>query len=168
VIQFSAGRVERIEDVKARRKFPVLARRTVAVLLLVAAPGAARAAQSAAETVLELDARRVRAMVAGDVAALDRIFDADLVYTHTSGRVDGKEDLIGKIRSGALKYVSMACRDTRARVAGAAVIVTGKADLEVAAEGKGLAFSMVFTAFYIEKDGRWQMTAYQSTRLPAP
>jgi len=139
---------------------------TVAVALLVAARSLATAEKSAAETVRALDAERTRAMVAGDVAALDRIFATDALYTHSTGIAESKSEFIGKIQSGDRKYRSMACRDVRVRVAGGAAIVTGNVDGEVEVGGKSVSLSLVFTAVYLQKAGRWELASYQSTKLP--
>jgi ketosteroid isomerase-like protein len=136
------------------------------VALLAAAQGLARPGASATDTVLALDAERARAMVAGDVAALDRIFAADAVYTHSNGRSEGKAEFIDAIRSGARRYKSMASRDMAAREDGGAVILTGKASGEVEVGAKAIGLSLVFTAVYVQRSGRWQLAAYQSTVLP--
>jgi len=154
------------DPVFAMRRLRIAGR--VAVALLLAAPCAARAGQSASATVLALDAERTSAMVAGDVAALDRIFAADAVYTHSTGRSETKAEFIDSIRSGARRYRRMACRDMRAREAGGAVILTGKADGEVETGGRTIPLSLVFTAIYVEKSGRWELAAYESTNFPEP
>jgi hypothetical protein len=138
----------------------------VLAALLAAARGAAAAENGAAAAVLALDGERTRAMVAGNVAALDRIFAADAVYTHSTGRAESKAEFIESIRSGARKYKSMACRNLRARVAGGAVILTGNAEGVVETGGRDIVLSLVFTSVYVEKAGRWELAAYESTNLP--
>jgi hypothetical protein len=135
--------------------------------LCVAARGTAGGGK-APDTVLALDAERSRAMVAGDVAALDRILADDLVYTHSTGISESKGEFIEKIRSGARKYRKMASSDVRARGEGGAVILNGRVDGEVEAGGMRIFLSLAFTAVYVERGGRWQMAAYESTKLPEP
>lgn len=135
-------------------------------LLLAAAQAIAKPEKSAADAVLALDAERARAMVTGDVAALDRIFAADAIYTHSTGRSESKSEFIDAIRSGARRYKRMASRDMVARENGGVVMLTGKADGEVEVAGKSIPLSLVFTAVYAEKAGRWELAAYQSTVLP--
>jgi ketosteroid isomerase-like protein len=155
--------LEKVQN--GRRDFVERVLSAIVLVFLVAARGAA-AEKSAEATVLALDAERTRAMVAGDVAALDRIFAADAVYTHSTGRAESKTEFIESIRSGARKYKSMACRDVRARVAGGAVILTGNAEGVVEAGGRDIPLSLVFTSVYVEKAARWELAAYESTNLP--
>ena len=53
-----------------------------------------------AEKIIELDRQRMAAMAEKDVAKLDRIIADDLIYTHSSARVDTKKTLIGAMELG--------------------------------------------------------------------
>ena len=114
----------------------------------------------------EVDASRFRAMIAADAAALDRVLADDLVYTHTTGRVDTKQAFIDSLTSGNISYEAISTRDTVARVYGDVAVITGSADFEVSAGSQQLAFPIRFTEVYEWSDGRWQLVAWQSTRLP--
>ena len=122
----------------------------------------------AEEAVLALEAERGRAMVAGDLAGLDRIFADDAIYTHSNGRSETKREFIDAIRSGGRKYVRMAGRDLHVRRAGDALVVTGQADGEVVAGGATIRLALVYTAVYARSGGRWRLVAYESTKRPEP
>lgn len=119
-----------------------------------------------AEKIIELDRKRMRAMAEKDVATLRAVLADDLVYTHSSARRDTKESLIGAMESGATVYTNVEPYDVRAQDLGYAVVLTGAARIEVTSGGKPNAFSVRFTDVYANRDGRWQMVAWQSTRLP--
>ena len=140
----------------------------LAAIVLVARAAPAVDATAAARTVLALESERARAMVAGDLEALDRIFAADAIYTHSNGRAEGKREFIDAMRSGNRKYLAMTCRDLHARLAGDAVVVTGEADGEVVAGGTTVPLALVYTAVYAESGGAWRLVAYQSTKRPEP
>ena len=141
-----------------------------AVAALLFAAGAASAVTSpagdAAETVLALEAERVRAMTSGDLAALERIFADDSIYTHSTGVSETTGKFIGQIRSGARKYGVLTLRDLKARPVGNAMVVTGQMHGSVVADGKTIPLALVYTAVYAERGGRWRLAAYESTRLP--
>ena len=59
-----------------------------------------------------------------DVAALERIYDDSLIYTHSNGGVDNKSAYIGNIKSGVTKYQSMKREDIKVSVYGDAALVT--------------------------------------------
>jgi hypothetical protein len=146
-----------------RRRFAAAAVLLVAVRAAAGAPGPGA---KPAEAVLALEAERARAMTAGDLAALERIFAADAAYTHSTGVTETRAEFIGQIRAGARRYGALTLRDLKAQPAGTAIVVTGKMDGSVVAEGKTIPLALIYTAVYVEREGQWQLFAYESTRLP--
>ena len=53
------------------------------------------------QKVIELDKQRMDAMAKKDLAALNTLISDDLVYTHSSARLDTKKTLIGNMESGS-------------------------------------------------------------------
>ena len=146
-----------------------IAAAAAALLLAVRAAGAAAApGASPAEAVLALESERVRAMTAGDLAALDRNFADDAIYTHSTGVAETRSEFIGQIRSGARRYGALTLADLKARPAGTAVVVTGSMRGSVEAEGKTIPLALIYTATYAERAGQWKLVAYESTKLPEP
>jgi Domain of unknown function (DUF4440) len=119
------------------------------------------------DTVIELDRKRMQAMSDKDLATLDELLADDLIYTHSSARVDSKQSLIANMKSGATVYSSIEPSEVKAQDLGDAVVLTGVAWIKVASQGKQLDFGVRFTDAYAKRGGRWQMVAWQSTRLPA-
>jgi hypothetical protein len=120
-----------------------------------------------AETVIDLDKKRMQAMSEKDIATLESLLADDLIYTHSSARLDTKQSLIANMKSGATVYSSIEPSDVRAQDLGDAVVLTGVAWIKVVSSGKQLDFGVRFTDAYAKRNGRWQMVAWQSTRLPA-
>ncbi len=118
------------------------------------------------QTVIELDRQRMTAMARQDITALKTLLADELVYTHSSARVDSKQSLIGGMESGTTVYRSVEPSDVKAQDLGDAVVLTGIARIQVTSNGKPNAFSVRFTDVYANRGGRWQMVAWQSTRLP--
>jgi ketosteroid isomerase-like protein len=118
------------------------------------------------QMIIDLDRKRMQAMTEKDVAALDALLADDLVYTHSSARLDTKQSLIANMKSGATVYSSIEPSDVKAQDLGDAVVLTGAAWIKVVSKGKDLDFGVRFTDAYAKRDGRWQMVAWQSTRLP--
>ena len=53
------------------------------------------------QTVVDLDRQRMQAMAKKDVATLEAVLADDLVYTHSSARLDTKRSLIVAMVAGA-------------------------------------------------------------------
>jgi len=105
------------------------------------------------------------AMAQKDVATLNAVLADDLIYTHSSARMDTKQSLIGAMQSGSTVYTSVVPSDVVAQDLGDAVVLTGVAAISVNSGGKANSFRVRFTDVYANKGGNWQMVTWQSTRL---
>jgi len=117
-----------------------------------------------AATVIALDKARMEAMAAQDYARLDAIIADDLVYTHSSARMDTKDSLIGAMKSGATVYKACTPSDVKALDLGDTVVLTGRAEISIDRAGDPIAFAVRFTDVYAKRGGQWQMVAWQSTK----
>jgi hypothetical protein len=57
-----------------------------------------------AKQISALEARRYRAMTDADIAALEELLAADLVYTHSNATSDSKQSYLDKVASGHFDY----------------------------------------------------------------
>jgi hypothetical protein len=118
-----------------------------------------------AQMIIDLDRKRMQAMADTDIATLNTLLADDLIYTHSSARLDTKQSLIGNMQSGATVYNAVEASDVKAQDLGNAVVLTGVARIRVTSGGNPNAFAVRFTDVYANKSGKWQMVTWQSTRL---
>ncbi len=118
-----------------------------------------------AATIIELDRQRMAAMGSRDIPALNRLIADDLIYIHSSARVDTKATLIGAMESGATVYRSVVPSEVTAQDLGDAVVLTGVAAIEVTSGGNAMSFRVRFADVYANRGGNWQMVTWQSTKL---
>ena len=118
------------------------------------------------QMVIDLDKRRMTAMAQKDVATLKTLLSDDLIYTHSTARLDTKQSLIGNMEAGSTVYTAVEPSDVKAQDLGDAVVLTGACRISVMAQGHPNSFSVRFTDVYANKGGQWQMVTWQSTRLP--
>lgn len=116
------------------------------------------------EKIIELDRHRMAAMGKGDLAALDRLIADDLIYVHSSARVDTKTTLLGAMKSGTTVYQSVVPSDVVAQDLGDAVVLTGVAAIKVTSGGNAMSFTVRFVDVYANRAGNWQMVTWQSTK----
>jgi ketosteroid isomerase-like protein len=117
------------------------------------------------QKIIELDRQRMTAMAEKDIPALNRLLADDLIYTHSSARLDTKASLIGAMQSGATVYTSVEPSEVVAQDLGDVVVLTGVAAISVKSGGTPNSFRVRFTDIYASKGGQWQMVTWQSTRL---
>ena len=113
----------------------------------------------------ELERQRFRAMERVDVATLNRILSDDLIYTHANGLQQTKAELIGVLGSGDFKYESITPGDIRIRIYNETAVVTGRASMKIRSGEGEQTFKLCYLDIYVKQDGRWQMVAWQSSRV---
>lgn len=119
----------------------------------------------AVEEIGQTEARRVEALLGGDVGTLSHILSDGLTYTHANGRVDTKAQYLASIESGHVKYLTVSLEDTDIRVYGTAAVVTGRVKQKLRVQSGEIDLPVRFTMTYVRLDGRWQAVAWQATRL---
>ena len=98
-------------------------------------------------------------------AALDTLLGDDLTYGRTSGLRHTKRqvlDLVGATGPFALDYSTP--DSLVARVYGETGVVTGLLTVKLSAQPAP--YTLRFTDTWVRRGGRWQLVAFQATRLP--
>jgi len=128
-------------------------------------PGKAQVTGGTDKEIRDLEAQRFHAMEKGDVETLERIISDDLIYTHANGLRQSKFDVIGVLGSSDMKYESITAYDVRVRIYNDTAIVAGRASIHIKAHGGGGSFEICYLDVYVKQEGRWQMVAWQSSRI---
>src|SRR5438477_11976638 len=97
------------------------------------------------QKVIDLDRQRMSAMAQKDIAALNKLISDDLVYTHSSARLDTKESLIGAMEAGRTVYTAVVPWDVRARVSGTTAVLTANAGISAISGGNAMISGLGFT-----------------------
>jgi ketosteroid isomerase-like protein len=119
---------------------------------------------TAEQQLLKADTDRFAAMVSGDVATLDRLVAVELSYIRTTGRIEDKHAFLYGIKSGKAKYSSIIPSEQEVHVMGTVATVIGVAAIR-GEEADGSDIEVRYTGVHVLRDGRWQLVAWQSTRI---
>jgi hypothetical protein len=117
--------------------------------------------------ILDLEARRIAAMVSKDLAALGALLADDLSYTHSSGATDTKARFLALIGEGEARHnyagVDYSNTEVIPMPGGSTVVVRGRAQIRL----EGIAsYLVLFLNVWALRDGAWKMVAWQATRVP--
>jgi uncharacterized protein (TIGR02246 family) len=108
-----------------------------------------------------------RALIAGDVAELSRIFADDYVQYDESGNASGRSDVIASLTSGNIRFISMVSSGRRVRVLRDDVaIVHGSEDDLIEQGGKRFPVRYFYMDVVVKRDGSWQIVESQLARPP--
>lgn len=120
------------------------------------------------ETIDQVERRRFTAMVAQDVAALEPLLAEELRYVHSNGQLESRAQFLETVRSGRIRYESIDVREIDVRLYDEIGLASGLITVGGRSGGQLLQLELRYTDAYVRRDGRWQLVAWQTTRLPNP
>jgi ketosteroid isomerase-like protein len=121
-----------------------------------------------AAMILDLEARRIRAMVEKDVSALAPLLADDLSYVHSGGRIDDKPAFLELIARTDRRYIDVTYTSSEVVPCGPDVaIVRGIARLTLGRpEGETVIYSVFVSVVYHKREEGWQLVVWHATRAP--
>ena len=117
------------------------------------------------DEVLGLEERRWAAMIAKDTATLSELFADEMSATHANAGTYTKASYLEAIER-TFDYQKVERTDTDARRVGDTVLLTGRARMDVAVDGRQVQVDARYSVVWVRKDGRWQFLCWQATAIP--
>ena len=109
-----------------------------------------------------------RALIAADITELSRIFADDYVQYDESGKPSTKQEVLDRLKTGAIRFLSMVSTARRIRLLTEDVaIVHGSEEDEVEQAGKRFSIRYVYLDVVVKGESRWQIVGSQLARLDA-
>jgi hypothetical protein len=118
-----------------------------------------------AEEIDELEAARRGAMLVADLPVLANLFADDLVWVHSSSKLDTKRSLIEKFASGGLRCYRLDHSDVATRSYGSVAIVQGRLEMDVAVDGVRRMSVNRYAGAWAWASGAARLVLWQSTRV---
>ncbi|HTW57434.1 MAG TPA: nuclear transport factor 2 family protein [Terriglobales bacterium] len=113
------------------------------------------------QQIIELFEDGDRALMSADVDKLSRIYADDYLQYDESGTVVSKEELIRRLTSGAIRFVSMTSTGRRVRVFGDFAIVHGSEEDQIEQDGRRFSMRYWYMDVVVRREGRWQIVGSQ-------
>lgn len=108
------------------------------------------------------EAERLSAMLEGDVERLARCLSEELIYIHSSGKTDDKGAYLAPIRSGVLRYRSMAYSVAQmVALTQNSVIAIGTLQAIAEVAGNKVPINTIFSAGWSRAD-EWRLSFWYS------
>jgi ketosteroid isomerase-like protein len=124
-------------------------------------------ADEVAARIRQLEDHRYQAMTSGDLAALDEMLAADLVYTHSDTSRDTKQSYLEKVATGFYDYGPLTHPEEGIVVHGDCAIVTGAMRGEILVSGQARVLNSSALAVWVRENDKWVLLALQLTKYPA-
>jgi len=119
------------------------------------------------QAIRELESRRYRAMIEADITALGALLADTMIYTHSNATTDTKASYIAGVKAGKWKYRRIERPVEDIQVHGDCAVVTGQVTIDILIDGQAKTLNSRYTDVWIKGAKGWQMTAWESTPIPA-
>jgi ketosteroid isomerase-like protein len=108
-----------------------------------------------------------KAIIDGDVAALEKLFAREFTYTSTSGEIVDRAAQLEQFRSNTLDIESGVGSEEKVQIHGKTGVVVGRFDAKGMCAGKPFVAAERYTSVWVVRDDRWQLVAEQGTLVHA-
>jgi len=124
-------------------------------------------AQSPVEnSISDLEMKRFTAMTQKDTVFLKKVLSDGLVYTHSNGLVESKNDFLNSIKTGKIVYKSMESEEMKVRILDkTAIIINGIVKVTGLLNEKEFTLRLRYTDVYHKNKKDWQLETWQSLKL---
>ena len=120
------------------------------------------------QQILERERALYRAQVAGSVDELKPMLGVGLVYIHSTGVAESKEEYLAGVADGLYEYGSIESYDTRLQAFADLAIMNGIVDMTVSAHGAAKQLiHLLFCLVWVRQNGAWRLDFRQATRMPS-
>jgi ketosteroid isomerase-like protein len=121
---------------------------------------------AAAQSALDFQSARFKAMIDEDMESLEQFLADDLTYSHTTGWTETKSEFLSTVESRKIDYVSMSPEDVEVRVYGDVAVMTGLSRMQGAVGDREVSFKIRFLDVSRRIGDSWQLVAWQSVKIP--
>lgn len=146
-------------------------RKTTVTIMLAALAACSDGGTNAETSTTELRAANAaydRALIAGDAAALGRIFTDDFTIIDDDANVRGKREQI-KTLTEVVDLLEARSDDVKIATLGAdAALMTGRFTGRYRAGGKENTFTERYTSVWVREDGEWKVKHEHASVVPKP
>lgn len=100
-------------------------------------------------------------VVANDTAALDKLYATDFVFSHGSGKIEGKKGWFTSVAKGS--FISRQHDSVRVEMHPKLAILRGKLTVHKKAKEKTDRYYLYYIRVYAYRDKQWQMVSHITT-----
>ena len=123
--------------------------------------------QAEAEVLRVTERERLRALVAADLARVNQLHADDFQLINPLGGILSKQQYLGGIGSGQLKYLFWEAGSIAVRAYGDIAAIRYPSELEVVVQGRHIPRQRYWhTDLYERRDGQWQVVWSHATAAP--
>jgi len=104
-------------------------------------------------------------MVAKQLDSLSLLLDKDMLYIHSNGLIQKREEMIESFKNGSLLLDSVKIMDTSLRMFGTTAIITGKGNFFGSMRGTPFQSNLLYTEVYVNENQHWKLVSRHANKL---
>ena len=120
---------------------------------------------SAAADIKKAEANWARAVTSRDFNALGRIYDNELIYAHSTGIVETKDQYMAKLKSGSQKYDAIEFEKSIINVHGDSAVAHHIVVMKGTNPAGPFDNRLMMIHMWVKKGGGWTLAAHQTTQI---
>jgi hypothetical protein len=127
--------------------------------------------ERAKQALMQLERDIGKANVNRDAAFFERVEADEFIFTDSSGGTTTKREDVDGVKAPAnpdARLLSYDVDDMKVSLYGKTAVVTGRATTKGVFKGQDWSRQSRFTDMFVWREGRWQLVAGHSSRIPAP
>lgn len=101
-----------------------------------------------------------------DLATLEKIFSEDLIYAHSTGNIETRDEYLARLKSGKQRYDTMTYEKTKVTVHGSSVVLHAVTRFTGKNDSGDFNDHLMMIHFWVKKGNQWRLVAHQTTRIP--
>jgi hypothetical protein len=137
----------------------------LALVLVGLTAASLHAAETPLEAVKKADEARIKAMMAGDGAALGRVLSDALVFAHSDGRIEAKADYVKNMMAGDTAYSDGRTSEVKtSQISADVVVLFGRQQMKKKLGSTWSDLDLRFMSVWRNEKDTWRMVAWQSLR----
>ncbi len=119
------------------------------------------------QELMQLEKNGAAAAVKGDTTFLERHTATNYIGTDPGGGVEDRAQMMAGAKAGNIKFETMNLDEMSVRMAGKdTAVVTGRATIKGNLKsGMDISGQYRFTDVWVKQEGRWQLMAWQATKV---
>lgn len=106
------------------------------------------------------------ALVAKDGAALEKIYTPELIYAHSTGKVETKTQYMERLKLGKQRYDSVTHESMQVARYGDAAVTHSIARMTGRNDSGPFDDHLMIIHMWVKQGGTWRLAAHQTTKIP--
>ena len=125
------------------------------------------AAQEASQEkyLLNLSRRKFDWMVAKQLDSLAMVLDDKLLYIHSNGLIQKREEMLESFKTGSLLLDSVKIMDAALRMFSSTAVITGKGNFFGSMRGTPFQSTLLYTEVYVNENQHWKLVSRHANKL---